>query len=34
MKELVPGEVDAAVEKHVPAVTIDGVDGKNFYNIY
>lgn len=24
MKELIPGEVDAAVEKHVPAVTIEG----------
>lgn len=24
MKELVPGEVDAAVEKHVPAVSVDG----------
>ena len=24
MKELVPGTVDAAVEKHVPAVTVDG----------
>lgn len=24
MTELVPGSVDAAVEKHVPAVTIDG----------
>lgn len=24
MKELVPGEVDAAVEKHVPAVTVNG----------
>ena len=23
MKELIPGEVDAAVEKHVPAVTIE-----------
>ena len=24
MKELVPGAVDGAVEKHVPAVTVDG----------
>ena len=24
MKELVPGTVDAAVEKHVPVVTVDG----------
>lgn len=24
MKELVPGEVDAAQEKHVPAVTVEG----------
>ena len=24
MTELVPGSVDAAVEKHVPAVTVDG----------
>ena len=24
MKELIPGEIDAAVEKHVPAVTIEG----------
>lgn len=24
MKELIPGTVDAAVEKHVPVVTIDG----------
>ena len=24
MKELVPGEVDAAVEKHVPVVTVEG----------
>ena len=24
MKELIPGTVDAAVEKHVPAVTVDG----------
>lgn len=24
MKELVPGEVDAAVEKHVPAVSVEG----------
>ena len=24
MKELIPGTTDAAVEKHVPAVTVDG----------
>lgn len=24
MKELIPGTVDAAVEKHIPAVTIEG----------
>ena len=24
MKEIVPGSVDAAVEKHVPVVTVDG----------
>ena len=24
MKEIVPGSVDAAVEKHVPAVTVEG----------
>lgn len=24
MKELVPGAIDAAVEKHVPVVTVDG----------
>ena len=30
MKELVPGSVDAAVEKHVPVVTEDGNKVKGF----
>ena len=30
MKELVPGSVDAAVEKHVPVVTEDGNKVKVF----